>query len=83
MSVRVDAKSCSRDGLHEKMTMTIHHVETIASQMVLTDKSRAEADAPLTAKMVERPVVGKNIAAEDWGSFAEYNVVLVDEFCQV
>ena len=63
--------------------MSIHNVESITSQMALTDKSRAEADPPLMAEMEERPVVGKNVPVEDRGGLAKYNIVLVNVFCQV
>ena len=63
--------------------MNIHYVEAIASEMVLTNEAGAKADAPLVAKMIKRPVVGKDVPAEDRGGFAKGNIVLVEVLCQM
>ena len=83
MGLRANAKSSSRDGLHQKVAMSSRHMEAIASEVILTDEAGAKADSPLMAKMKKGPIVGKNVPAEDRGGFAEYNAALVNVFCQV
>ena len=83
MGLRANAKSSSRDGLHKKVTMNVHDMKTIAAEMVLTDEAGTKADAPLVAKMIKRPVVGKDVPAEDRGGFAKGDIVLVEVLCQM
>ena len=83
VSVRVNAHSRSGDGLYEKVTAFIQDMKTISKDVAFTHESRPKADAPRTAEVEGRVIIGIDVPPKHRRGLAEDDVVLVDVFGEV